>query len=225
MYHLYLVYDKKLVSVERSDNYIMDEFSQEPRQRYPEIRDYSFSDVPHGRQSVLWVAFSMYNSDKEVKRKIDLPTWSSEEEASIRTRCENDIRSREHPYEVTEEMVLDRYYKHDPETGERTDEPTGEFPSIEACRQAMEQEAQDEYESRVANLTEDLYKATMEACLVAPEGMATFESRPEIQRMLQTKKIRIFHMSEKDANGPWPLTDTQLDYLEEQDPYKLKLTN
>lgn len=225
MYHLYLIYDKKLVCVERSDNYKKDEFSEEVKQRYPEIRDYSFSDVPHGRQSVLWVAFSMYNSDREVKRKIELPTWSKAEEQAIHDRCEHDIREQEKPYEVTDEMVLDRYYKHDPETGERTDEPTGEFPSIEACRAALEQEANQEYEDRVARETEDLYKATMEACLVAPEGMATFESRPEIQRMLQTKKIRIFHMSEKDANGPWPLTDTQLDYLEEQDPYKYKLTN
>ena len=115
--------------------------------------------------------------DKAIDDSLDaFPISLKAEEQAIHDRCEHDTREKEQPYEVTDEMVLDRYYKHDPETGERTDEPTGEFPSIEACRAALEQEANQEYEDRVANLTEDLYKATMEACLVAPAGMATFES-------------------------------------------------
>lgn len=49
----------------------------------------------------------MYNSDKEVKRKIELPTWSKAEEQAIHDRCEHDTREKEQPYEVTDEMVLD----------------------------------------------------------------------------------------------------------------------
>lgn len=190
---LYLVYDKKqpkIVEIKRS----------EPG------KSYSSPDVPHGRWSVLYLAFKAMNDNPKWPDKVTLPEWTSEELASIRQGVTTRVEEENPLVPVTEEEVLDRYYKHDPETGERTDEPTGEFESIEACRAAMEQEREEQHSALIAELVESEYKKTMDECLVAPLAMEQFDAQ-----MSKDKRFRIIHL---DHIEKWPMSEDELDAAE-----------
>lgn len=168
-------------------------------------KTYGSDDVPHGRLSILYRAAKIIN-ESESPCRYTLPQWTQSELESIRSGCHSQAEEENPVVPVTEDEVLDRYYKHDPETGERTDEPTGEFPSIEACREAMEAERESMRQSVIAEQTEAKYNNSLEMCLVAPA------STPQLEATLKAdKRIAIFQA--RDENFKWPLDDREIERL------------
>lgn len=177
-----------------------------------ETKDYSSPDVPRGRDSVIWCAINCMNQMLPEKMRVWLPDWTDAEKTAIHTTCRN-LVIEENPYEpreITEEEVLDRFYKHDPETGERTDEPTGEFETLEECRAALEQEDHDQWEEMIKEKTEVKYKQYMDNCIIAPLAMAGYEERPDIKQLFDSKRLRLIELAYLNS---FPKTDTELDHL------------
>ena len=169
-------------------------------------KTYGSPDVPHGRFSILYRAAKIINNSDSPCR-YTLPQWTAAELESIRSGCHQEAEQDNPIVPVTEDEVLDRYYKHDPETGERTDEPTGEFPSIEACRAAMEAEREQMRQAAIAEETEAKYNNSLEMCLVAPAATSELEAVMEAD-----KRITIFQA--KDDNFPWPpKNDTEFEKI------------
>lgn len=153
--------------------------------KIPDVdKDFSSPDVPHGRQSVLWLSCRQALSDSCTPR-FTLPDWTEAEKTKIKADCKAEVIHDNPKRELTEEEVLNRYYKRDPETGERTDEPTGEFESIEACEEAMQKEIDDQWDELIRNETEDYYRAKMDNCIIAPAAMAGFEQSHPFMDLLK----------------------------------------
>lgn len=180
-------------------------------------RTYGSPDVPHGRQSVLWMSCRNCLADP-CTPQFELPDWTNQEKSAIKADCRAEVVHDNPKRQLTEEEVLDRYYKHDPETGERTDEPTGEFESIEACRAAMQQEIDDQWEEMINFETEDYFKAKMDNCVIAPAAMANFEQSHPFMDLVKDNppkkkgdpdnpaKVWILNLDEKDFPNHLPLT-------------------
>lgn len=156
-------------------------------------RTYASPDVPHGRQSVLYLSCKNCLSDP-CTPQFALPDWTDSEKTQIKNACRNEIIHDNPKRELTEDEVLDRYYKHDPETGERTDEPTGEFESIEACEEAMQKEIDDAWDEMINNETEDYFRAKMDNCIVAPEAMSNFENTHPFMELVRDEKVWILNL-------------------------------
>ena len=177
-----------------------------------ESKTYGSPDVPHGRWSVLYQSIKCMNCALPDKMKVWLPDWTESEKTHIRNVCEQIVRE-ENPYtprEISEDEVLDIFYKHDPETGERTDEPTGEFETLEEARAFLEQQDRDSYEEEIQHKIEEKYQQYMDNCIIAPSAMAGYEDRPEIKALFDAKHLRIIELSYLNS---FPKTDTELDHL------------
>lgn len=147
-------------------------------------RTYGSPDVPHGRQSVLWLSCKNALSDPCTPR-FTLPDWTEAEKTKIKADCKAEVIHDNPKRELTEDEVLDRYYKHDPETGERTDEPTGEFETLEECEEFLQKRIDDEWDEFINRETEDYYRAKMDNCIIAPASMAGFEQSHPFMDLLK----------------------------------------
>ena len=175
-------------------------------------KTYGSPDVPRGRDSVIWLSMRGRNNILPERMRTWLPDWTDAEKTAIYNTCKN-LVLEENPYEpreITEDEVLDRFYKHDPETGERTDEPTGEFETLEECRAALEQEDHDQWEETIKEKTEEKNQIYLDNCIIAPLAMAGYEDRPEIVELKKARKLWFIDL--QYLNG-FPKTDTELDHL------------